>query len=617
MSIHYQGLDPHSTVKKWVDRKGYGGRVRIWDTESWVANTDDRVAATVAADRAAGYDRAMGVFAGNIAQEENVVKRLAGGKTEKTKVVQAWPVAAAVGATQHFLGEREFDQVLFKNGLPWVMLFNGLSGPDGKPMPEDGTIVVVGDLGEEFGHDGLLFRTAHGIQNLPMIAEAKRKLAALPPDATPSQRQEAEAELQRAQVLAGATMTLEADGGKFVPYDFYGNPVTTGGDTIRIPLDGRGFFLRTDGSDGSFARLVQAVRKARIDGIEPVAPVCHDLIARIENHPVLRISLTNVLNRSVTGTLAVTLGGLTLERPSETVTLDGNETKEVPFTIAGGASAPNNTYPLALTFDAGADGKTVFMEDLHVTVIPRRTINVDGKLDDWKDVPPQTVTAGESGAPSLAEAAWFPFQKFDQSLKQGFGNGYLAYDDDFFYFAAKVADDSPDVGMPRFETRDDDAYFYPPVSYEIDDDVTLQKTDATWTADDADPRYLQKPDGSGSGRIAAGWQSSSRSFAIDLKLPEGEPHQVAFYLQDSDNAEPGRRLDRIEVLDLSSGQTLEKPREFGKFRHGKYVVYSLSGPVRVKFSRPNSLKASISGIFFDPAPSGSDHGSGTSAIPSR
>lgn len=604
LSIHYQGLDPHSTVKKWVDRKGYGGRVRIWDTESWVANTDDRVAATVASDRAAGYDRAMGVFGGNIAQEDNVLQRLPDGKNEKIKVVQSWPVAAAVGAAQHFLGEREFDQVLFKNGLPWVMLFKGLPGPDGKPMTEDGTIVVVGDLGEEFGHDGLLFRTAHGIQNVSLIAEAKRKLAALPPDAPSSARQEAETELQRAQVLAGATMTLDGGGGKFVPYDFYGNAVETEGGKIRIPLDGRGFFLRGNGAEGSFASLVEAARNARINGIEPVAPVCHDLLARIENHPALRISLTNILNRPVTGTLAVILGSLKLDPPSQTVTLNGNETKEVEFTVASGASAANNTYPLALTFDAGPDGRTVFSEDMHVTVIPRRTITVDGKLDDWKDVPPQIVTAGDSGAPSLTEAAWFPFQKFDQSVKKGFANGYLAYDDDFFYFAAKVADETPDAGLPRFETRDDDEYFYPPISYEVDDNVALEKKDETWPSD-SDPRYLQKPDTSG-GRVAAGWQSASKSFAIDLKLPEGELHQVAFYMQDSDDYDQGRRLDRIEILDPSTGQTLEKPREFTRFRHGKYAVYQLSGAVRVKVSSVNWLKASISGIFFDPAPSGAD-----------
>jgi hypothetical protein len=42
ISMHYQGLDSRATLPLWHDRKGPYGRVRFWDTESWVANTDDR-----------------------------------------------------------------------------------------------------------------------------------------------------------------------------------------------------------------------------------------------------------------------------------------------------------------------------------------------------------------------------------------------------------------------------------------------------------------------------------------------------------------------------------------------------------------------------------------------
>ena len=99
LSIHYQGLTSMATVKDWVNRKGSDGRVKIWDTESWVANTDDRVAAVVAGDRAAGYDRAMGVFGGNICDEQDVDMRLPDGKTRAGAVVHAWSTAASVGAT--------------------------------------------------------------------------------------------------------------------------------------------------------------------------------------------------------------------------------------------------------------------------------------------------------------------------------------------------------------------------------------------------------------------------------------------------------------------------------------------------------------------------------------
>ena len=183
-SIHYQGLDSFATFKQWTNRSGPNGRVKIWDTESWVANTDDRVAALVAANRAAGYDRAMGVFGGNIAEDNEQDIRTADGKTKRVHTVTAWSVAPAVGAAQHFIGERDFNRILFQNGLPWVFIFRGLPDNSGKINDEDGTVVVVGDIGEEFGADGLPFRTARGFAEKRHKAELKAQLAALPATAS-------------------------------------------------------------------------------------------------------------------------------------------------------------------------------------------------------------------------------------------------------------------------------------------------------------------------------------------------------------------------------------------------------------------------------------------------
>jgi hypothetical protein len=366
--------------------------------------------------------------------------------------------------------------LLFQNGLPWVMVFDGLAGKDGTPDPEDGTLVVVGDIGAEFGAANVLFRTARGLAEIAHKQQLQAKLAALPADAPATERQELEAALRKDDPLSDASMTLPDGGGKFTLYDFYGNPVGGRDGKIVVPLDGRGFFLRGDGSRGSFAALVQAVKDSHVEGIEPLAVAAHDMTARIEKHPVLRLSLTNVLNRPVRGSLSVTLGGLKIEPAAQTLALDGNETKEVEIKIQGGSAAANNTYLMSLIFDAGNDGKTVHEEDVHVNVIARRTITVDGKLDDWQGVPPQTVRS-EDAAPTLAETAWFPMLKFEEAVRKGFAIGYLAYDQDYFYFAAKIADDTPEEGMPRFETRNDDEFFYPPVAYFIDNKPPQAKKD--------------------------------------------------------------------------------------------------------------------------------------------
>ena len=414
LSIHYQGLGPFSTYKPFLNKAG--GRVLIWDTESWVANVDDRVATVVATNYATGHDRAVGIYGGNIAGRKDGIRT-------------TWSVAASVGAVQHFIGERDFSRMLFMNGLPWVMVFDGLPDEGGAKNPDDGTIVVVGNIGEAFGKDSTLFRTVKPLAD----------------------RQ--------------ATLSIAADGTTYALHDFYGNPVVPVDGRIVIPLDHRGFYLRTDRSKGSFDKLLKAVASGRIDGHEPVEIVAHDLLAPIDQKPSLRLKITNVLNRPITGQLGVTLGTLKLELPAE-VAIGGNESKWVEVKITGGDASPANAYPLSVTFDAGADGAKTCNEEIRVNVIARRTISVDGKLDEWNGVLPQTVVGTGESNPTLQEFAWQPFKEFDKGVAGGVATAYLAYDEQHFYFAAKVADSTPDAGMRRRDDPSyDDAFFYPEVAY--------------------------------------------------------------------------------------------------------------------------------------------------------
>ena len=135
------------------------------------------------------------------------------------------------------------------------------------------------------------------------------------------------------------------------------------------------------------------------------------------------------------------------------MTLAGHETREVDFTITGGAAEAANNYRLLATFDAGADGVKKHAELMHANVIARRTITVDGNLDDWQGVMPQT-SAQTVGA-NASEKAYLPFQNWDRQSGGGSVTAWLAADDQFFYFAAKV----PRMdGLIRYETRNDDEY---------------------------------------------------------------------------------------------------------------------------------------------------------------
>jgi hypothetical protein len=491
LSIHYQGLSSSANVKQWLNRKSPRGRVRIWDTESWVANTDDRVAAEIAGERAAGCDRTMGVYGGNVATENVYSVTGDNGKDVSVTNVDAWPVAAAVGAASHFIGDRNFNRLLFQNGLPWIMLFDGADAANGHINPEDGTVVVVGDLGDEFGANLLPLRTARGFAEIAHKAALRQELAKLPSAAAPTVRATLLKSIDTPETLSKASMTISAQR-YFSVYDYWGNQVPAVGGKVVIPLDGRAFFLRGDGSSGSYGRLVDALRSAHIAGIEPLAIVAHDMTQSIDRQPIMRLTLTNVLNRQVKGSLSVRLGQLALTYPI-VVKLEPGETRDIRVSVKNGIAVDSNTYPLAVRYNAGPDGVAVHDEDIHVNLIAHRTIKVDGDLSDWKGVLPQSVTAG-SGTPTLTQAAWFPYEKFDTTVKSGFATAYIAYDSKNFYFAAKIADDTPDPGMVRTATRDDDQYIYPAVSYKLNADKAKPKTALNWPAGVRRFSYRENPD---------------------------------------------------------------------------------------------------------------------------
>jgi len=419
VSIHYQALaaDP-SLVPEWVHRKGPYGSVRVWDTESWIANSEDRVAGVIASMRAQGQSRTAGIFEGNVYESRNL-------KIENSvyPVVQAWSPAAAVAASQRFIGQRPFEKLLFQNGLPWVFVFSGLPNEkNAETRRDDGTLVIVGDLRKIYEPERTLFRSV--------------------------------------DLATDAALTIKDDSGQARLYDFYGNVVTGDHGKIRVPLNGLGYFLRTDGSPGSFQRLLQAVQVAEIKGYDPVEIVAHDFTAPISSHPTLRLKITNVLNRRITGKIQVDVSGLELKDASKTLAIAAGASEYVEFTAKSGTTAGDNLYPLVATFDAGPDGQSTLREDLRVNFLAHRTIHVDGELSDWKGVLPILLPGAEVGK-NLTEQAWLPFKNFDKTVPNGLSTIYVAYDEKNFYFAAKIADSSPDPGMVRFATRDDDSYFYP------------------------------------------------------------------------------------------------------------------------------------------------------------
>jgi len=588
LSIHYQGMESPCLYPQWNNRKDHKGRVLIWDTESWVGNTDDRIGTVVATNRSAGYDRSMGIYGGYMISRPHTGEgtRQTIRTTEGTKEIEAvpsvWSPAAAMGAVQHLIGERDFKELLFKNGLPWVMVFDGYN-----TNADDGTIMVCGDIGEAFGSENVLFRSVRGTQEANEKAAIREKIGQLPKDSP--ELEKLQQQLSEYKALTCGKMTIKVDP-SFSLYDFYGNKVATKNGQIEIPLSFQGYFLRTDGTKGSFARLTSALRQGFIEGYEPVEIVAKDMISRIEDKPVMHLQITNILNRSVTGTIQLKLGNLTVKTPDK-LTLKSNETRIIPVQIISGNSTTDNAYPIEVVFDAGKDGKAYHQETMHVNVISKLTPAIDGKLDEWGKSVPQSVSAGKTSL-SVTEAAWYPFKNFDKKAA-GLANGYLAYDDQYFYFAAKVADNTPHPGTYRFETRDDDEFFYPGLAFKPDANLSFRKKDGTRNAGENDQWALQNP--GGSGRIMNFWEPDENNIGlgIDLNLPTDKTTKVAFYL-------PGFDTWRtvVEFWDLNSNALLAS-KTCDRLWDGCYLVYELSGNLRVTFKGQWWYNVKLAGVFFD------------------
>ncbi|MFW5982370.1 MAG: hypothetical protein ACOCQ9_00380 [Candidatus Brocadiia bacterium] len=498
-SIHYQGMSAPSRYKAWNEREHYMGRVKVWDTESWLANSEDSFVSVFASNRAAGYDRTMGslsryaVSSLSHGRVRHDTIQTEDGEKKIRRPLETRPLGATYSAVRHFFGERDFDRVLFKKGLPWVFVFDGLDG-----NPDDGTVAITGDIQSLYRGQPQLFDGVRTLDEVEAKSDLRDELDALEPDQL-GRRAELYAKLAERHSFRDATIRIDNPDGLFKVYDQYGN-VAQDGETLDLVLDTTGHILRADPEEsGSFDKLLDAIRSAEIRGIQPLEIVARDMTNEIKNRPTVELRLTNQLNQSVEGSLDVSLGELEISHPDQ-LSFEPRERKRVEIEVVGGEPRDDNTYPLAVDFDAGEQGLAPHREDMHVNLINRRTITVDGDLDDWEGTLPQTINAVGDLDPTMTEEAWLPFEDFEEGISTGFATAYVAYDEDYFYFAARVADDDPVPAPVRFGEQDDDFYFYPEVSYEETDDG--EQIEHRWPEDVRRFSYRRQPDlpSSGQGR---------------------------------------------------------------------------------------------------------------------
>src|ERR1700719_4716509 len=113
----------------------------------------------------------------------------------------------------------------------------------------------------------------------------------------------------------------------------------------------------------------------------------------------------------------------------------------------------------------------------------------------------------------------------------------------------------------------------------------------TWVSSTTDLRALQN--GSGAGRIAATWFNNA-TFNFDVNFTDGNAHRFALYALDWDSA---TRVETIQIVDANSNAVLDS-RSISSFSNGIYLVWNISGHVKINVTRTGGANAVISGVFF-------------------
>ena len=271
--------------------------------------------------------------------------------------------------------------------------------------------------------------------------------------------------------FTGVSLEVDASCGTFALFDMYGNPVKAENGVYRIPLDIRGFYLRST-APGGFDDLLTALKRSCMTGMQVVELIPRDFLESVKPGARLRMTVHNLLNRPLNGCLKGHIEGLSIQYP-ERLSLAPFESREVIVTVKSGNENPRNLYPLYFAFDAGNDGFAEVRDTMRSNVIIKRTVKIDGFLDDWKGVIPQIVSNDGTVESSLMEKAWLPFEQDTMSRNKSLAMIYTAYDNRYFYFAAKVSDRTVHPGTLRFETRDDAMFYYPEVTLKYNTEKTF------------------------------------------------------------------------------------------------------------------------------------------------
>jgi hypothetical protein len=252
---------------------------------------------------------------------------------------------------------------------------------------------------------------------------------------------------------ADATLTLTQAGlkGRLKAYDVFGRRIPSRGADVVVPLGASPIWIVADAATPC-ARFLEELRAATLRSHTAVNVYAQSLHRPADQAQSWTVRVQSHHNRPLSGTVSATIpGGTPIRAP---FTLAPGALADVTLPWPGVAVAADNRYPVGVTVEiATEEGQPVQnvkgearTQLVQVARFARRTVRVDGTLDDWAGATPVLVDSEALVAgldlsryhlnPSLDKPTG------DEARKRVVARVYAAYDDANVYLAARVHDDA-------------------------------------------------------------------------------------------------------------------------------------------------------------------------------
>jgi len=213
-------------------------------------------------------------------------------------------------------------------------------------------------------------------------------------------------------------------------YDLMGNLVFSHkGGKLNLKVDNKIIFLV---SKKSQSVLVKELNTAEFS----LPPTINSLTLVDANSAVVHIK--NTTNKALSGKLSLSSDGIKINESNIPINIKPEEVVDVPVKI-NIKDMKTNKFTINGKCVFNNVGSTDFSSEVTLYTSKMKTIDVDGNLSDWDSISPIEMNSATwifpSGGDAIANKLWLGTNDLSMDVK-------TAWDDSYFYFSAKVKDDS-------------------------------------------------------------------------------------------------------------------------------------------------------------------------------